>query len=463
MLSSLASLDSAKMISLSETGALKSFERAASQVPAYKQLLQDKGVEISGIKNIADFKQHVPVIDKEATFRLNGAEIKKICLRGEIRDARMIISSSGHSGSFSYGIITQKEIEKSQEETDLLLDAVFGVSRKKTLLINCLAMGIKVVSSLVTVADTGVRSDIVLGLIKTFASSYDQVILVGENSFVKKILEEGPEAGVDWKSMRAHLVLGEEMLPENLRTYFSGILGVDPDAADGEVFIGSSFGVAEFGLNVFYETRELIRLRRILQRDKGLREQLLGVDLDNLPALFHYNPLKVYVEDVPKGDGLSDIVLTKLQEDVYIPLVRYNIHDEGVCLSFQRLEEALLSSGYADYLPRTKLPLVAVWGRDRILLKEGFYLRPEFVKDLLYSDVAIAAGVTGNFKLSHSKAGLRIEIQAKKSTARSEIFESRVRSILLAHLPAAIEVILYPYHEFPHSMELSYEEKFQYI
>lgn len=463
MISSPDSLDPAEMILLSETGALRAFERAASQVPAYKQFLQDKGIEISDIKSMADFKQRVPVIDKEATFRLYSSEIKKICLGGELGDARVIISSSGHSGYFSYGIATQKDLEKSRDETDSLLEAVFGVSQKKTLFINCLAMGIKIVSSLVTVADTSVRSDIVLGLIRTFASSYDQIILVGENSFVKKILEEGLEAGIDWKSIRVHLVLGEEMLPENLRTYFSGILGVEPDAADGGVFIGSSFGVAEFGLNVFYETRELIRTRRVLQRDRRLREKLLGVDSDDLPALFHYNPLKVYVEDIPKAEGISDIVLTKLQEDAQIPLVRYNIHDEGICLSFQRLCEALVSSGYADCLPRTKLPLVAVWGRDRILLEEGFSLRPEFVKELLYSDTAIAAGITGNFKLSSGKAGLRIEIQAKKSTARSEEFEGKVRSILLARIPAAIEVVLYPYHEFPHGMELSYEEKFRYI
>lgn len=459
----LASLDPGKLKVLSEKRTVRAFQKAGLKVPAYKQFLKDNNVPVASIETIEDFKKYVPIIDKDKTFHLYSREIKKLCLLGEIKDVGMIVSSAGYSGCFSYGLNTREEMEKAQDTVDFMLDYIFEVSEKKTLLVNSLSMGIKVRSSLVTVVETSVRPDIVLGIIKTFDPCYDQIILVGENSFVKKILEDGMDEGIDWKRIKLHLVLGEEILPENLRTYFSHILGINPDAPERQGLIGSSFGVAEFGLNVFNETKDLIRIRRIMQRDRRLKEKLIGADLENLPGLFQYNPLRVFVEDLPKENGLSDIVLTNLEEDTNIPLVRYNIQDEGVCVSFEHLRESLLSLGYSNYLPRVKLPLVAVWGREKILLEEGFYVRPEFVKELLYSDESIAGGITGNFKLSNSKAGLRIEVQAKEKTVRSEEFENRLRSLLITNIPAKTEIILYPYREFPHGMELNYEKKFQYI
>ncbi len=459
----LASLDPKKLKSLSEKRALKTFQRAASSIPAYQKFLKENGVSPNSIRSIEDFKKHVPIIDKDRTFKLCACDIKKLCLSGEMLDVATIVSSSGVSGIFSYGVNTKKEIEKAQEAIDFLLDYIFAVGEKKTLLINGLPMGVRIFSSLVTVADTSVRADIIISIIKTFASCFEQIILVGENSFVKKVLEDGLESGLDWKKIKMHVILGEEILPENLRTYLAGILGINPDLPERESLIGSSFGVAEFGLNILYETKELIRIRRLLTRNKKFKEALIGKDLDNLPALLHYNPLRVYVEELEKEQGLSDIVLTNLEEDTSIPLVRYNIRDEGTCITFQHLKDTLIAFGYTNYVPRIRLPLVAIWGRSKIMLEEGFALRPEFVKELLYQEKDIALNITGNFKLSNSKAGLRIEIQTKSNAPYSEGFENHLRDILISNIPAKTEIIIYPYRDFPHGMELSYEKKFQYI
>jgi phenylacetate-CoA ligase len=459
----MAALEPAMLNSLSEKKAVKAFQAAAAKVPAYRQFLKGKDISPSAIKTIDDFKKNVPVIDKENTFKLYSLEIKKLCLLGEIKDTRTIISSSGHSGCFSYGLNTQKEIEKSQDTIDFMLDYIFNAKEKKTILVNCLPMGVKIQASCVTVVDTSVRSDIVLGIIKTFAHCYDQVILVGENSFVKKVLEDGVEEGIDWKKIKLHLVLGEEILPENLRSYLANILSINPDDAQCQTLIGSSFGVAEFGLNVFYETKELIRIRRLLARDRALKETLIGRDPDNFPAILHYNPLRVFVEEQPKDNGLNDLVLTNLESDTNIPLVRYNIKDEGIKISFEDLKTALKNSGYDDYIPRIRMPLVAVWGRDKITTEDGFTFRPEFLKELLYSDRTVACNITGNFKLSNSKAGLRIEIQMKINTERSPDLENRIREMLLSKIPAKTEIIIYPYRDFPYGVELNYEKKFQYI
>ncbi|MFH0876987.1 MAG: hypothetical protein V1863_02010 [Candidatus Omnitrophota bacterium] len=460
----LASLEPRKLTELSENRALKTFHRAAAKIPAYTEFLTQNRTSPSSVRSIDDFKSLVPLTDKEKTFKMHTPAIEKLCLQGQLKDVQAIVSSSGYTGYFSYGLNTAKEIKKSQEAIDFVLDYVFEVRSKSTLLVNGLPMGVKIHSSLVTVVDTSVRADIIIGIIKTFARCFDQVILVGENSFVKKVLEDGLEAGVNWKKTKMNLVLGEEILPENLRTYFADILGINPDDASAPGIIGSSFGVAEIGLNVFYETRELIRIRRLMLRDKKLREKLIGHDTENLPALFHYNPIRVFVEEVPNDRKLSDMVLTNLEEDTNIPLVRYNIKDEGITISFNHLKEALFALGYSDYTPRIRLPLVAIWGRNKLLVDEGFYLRPEFIKELLYQDKTIACGITGNFRISKSKAGLRIEIQTKENhSGLDEDLENRIRILLLDHIPAKAEIIVYPYRDFPYGMELNYEKKFRYI
>ncbi|MGE5279204.1 MAG: hypothetical protein ACM3L6_00480 [Deltaproteobacteria bacterium] len=460
----LAAIDPQKLTRLSERMALKAFARAAAQTPAYGHYLASRGLDPQTIRSIEDFKGRVPIIDKDNTFRLYATEIRKLCLLGEIKEVCSILPSSGHSGCFSFGLNTKKELKKSRQTIDFMLDVMFQVSRRKTLLINALPMGVRVHAEAVTVVDTSVRPDIVLGIVRSFAPCYEQVLLIGENSFIKKVLEDGVEGGVDWKDIHLQIILGEIILAENLRSYMAGIVGIDPDAPQGEKMIASSFGVAEFGLNVFYETRALIRLRRLLQRDEKLRAALIGRELEDLPALFHYDPLRIFVEEFETADGPAQLVLTNLQEGTNIPLVRYNIKDEGLILSFRRIKEVLGAAGLESYLPDLQLPVVAVWGRDKLSLPlpKGT-LRPERMREILYADPAVASCVTGNFRISAAKSGgLRLEVQAKERCDGLPSLEQHVRDAVLRHLPGA-EIILYPYRDFPYGMTLDYERKFRYI
>ena len=149
----LATMEPQKLIHLSEQKTLKAFLRAADHIPAYSQYLKEQGVDPQNIQTINDFRTSVPVIDKDKTFRLYSRKMKKLCLLGEVKDVRTIICSSGHSGCFSYGLNTQKELKKNQESIDFLLEYLFQVESKKTLLINCLPMGIKVHAETVTVVE----------------------------------------------------------------------------------------------------------------------------------------------------------------------------------------------------------------------------------------------------------------------------------------------------------------------
>jgi len=460
----LAAVEPRRLERISEEHTLATFRRAAARIPAYRAFLKEHDVDPGAIRTIEDFRTRVPLLDKNKTFLTHYEDIGALCLPAELKNIKNIVPSSGHTGFFSYGLTTRAELKKNQEAIDFMLDYVFEVTNRRTLLINALPMGVRIHSDLVTIADTSVRSDIVLGIVQSFAGTFDQIILVAMNAFAKRILEDGLDKGIDWKRVPMHVVVGEELLSENLRSYMAGILGIDPDDPAGFRLIGSSFGVAEFGLNLFYETRELIRLRRLLKREPKVKEALIGKEPHLLPALFYYNPLRLYAENVTTSDGSSPIILTNIEKDVILPLVRYNIRDEGLVIPFNKLKEVLESLGHGAFLPRIRLPLIAVWGREKLKMAgRDAAVRPEQIREILYEDRTIAAGITGYFRLSPAKtAGLRIEIQSKPRCQSPYEFEQRLREVILRHLPGS-EIILYPYGDFPFGMTLDYERKFRYL
>ena len=59
-------------------------------------------------------------------------------------------------------------------------------------------------------------------------AEFDQIVLIAEGSFAKKIIEDGAEFhGIDWSRYRVHVVTGEEGIAENYRSYVEGLLGID--------------------------------------------------------------------------------------------------------------------------------------------------------------------------------------------------------------------------------------------
>ena len=451
-----------QLISSSEFKAIHAFKNAALRIPAYKEFLKKHNVSINKVNSIEAFKQSVPIINKEKTFRLYSSEIEKLCLPGHLVDTKTIISSSGHSGCFSFGLSSEQEIKQARKEIDRTLNFIFQIKKKKTLLINALPMGVKVYSALTTVVDTSVRSDIVCAAVKTFAHYYDQIIIVAENSFAKKILEDGLKQGIDWKNINIHLVLGEEILPENLRNYLATIIGVNPDEENPKGIIGSSFGISEIGLNVFYETTQTTRLRRLIKKDKSLRAALIGEDSESLPMIFQYNPLKIYVEEV-KTSAYPHLVLTRLDKKTILPLIRYDTQDEGKIIHYNKLKETLESRNYQEYLPHLKLPLVIIWGREKITTCDGKNIRPEIIKELLYDNIEVAKNISGYFRMALDKNQLKIEIQLKEGKTISRETEKQIKEKLSKNIPTTLEIVIYPYREFPYGLGLSYERKFEYM
>ena len=79
---------------------------------------------------------------------------------------------------------------------DDALDDAFGISHRRTLVINCLPMGVGFSSASATVATTSVREDMATALVTTFGSHYDQIIIVTDPLFVRRLLDYAPQVSV---------------------------------------------------------------------------------------------------------------------------------------------------------------------------------------------------------------------------------------------------------------------------
>ncbi len=456
MIELLRSVEPARLAALSEKFLLKALQRAATRVPAYKKILADRRIDWRAVRNAADYKKLVPVIDKQETF--SAFEIEDLCVDGSIDTMKLAMSSSGFSGTFSFGINTPRNYRDTALSIDTALDYIFDISKKKTLLLNCIPMGVKVHTSL-KLAETSVRPDMALAILKKFGPKFDQVLLVSDPHFLKKIVEDGIEQGLSWKKYNVSLISGEDWFSESFRSYLGNLMDFDPDAPDGRL-IGATMGIAELDLNLFHESRQTIALRRKAQTDGNLRRALFGADAKVPPILFHYYPHRLFLEALPEDTTDKELVFSMLSPHMLIPLLRYNSRDRGDIIPYETMTKILADLSLSAMMPDLHLPLVWVSGRkDRYLETNGKRVYPEEIKQGLYEDFGVASKTTGYFHLN--KDNKTLEIQLKKYATLSDDLRHRFTKALLKYSDADIPVVLYAYQDFPYGMELDYERKFR--
>jgi len=457
----LCSADPQKIEEFGKKSLIPAFRRAATRAPAYQKILSEHNINYKSVTDVESFKKLVPVIDKNETFRR--FEIEELCVDGTLKDMKLAMSSSGFSGVYSYGINTNQNYKRIAQSIDTAMDYVFGISDKKTFLINCIPMGVKVHTSL-KIAETSVRSDMAISIIKKFSHKFEQTLIVSDPHFLKKLAEEGNEEGIGWKKLNINLISGEDWFSESFRSYLAGLIDLDLDNPASKRLIGATMGIAELDLNLFHESRHAIALRRKAQDDKELREAMFGEGTKICPLLFHYYPHRIFLEALPEEQQEKELVFSMLSPYMLIPLLRYNSKDKGQIISYKKLEQILASCGHKDLMPELKLPMVAVGGRkNRFLELNGKRIYPEEVKQGLYEDFKTAALTTGYFRLNKDKNGPKIEIQLKKGKIISEELKNKFKKALLRYSDADIPVILYHYQDFPYGMELDYERKFKHL
>ncbi len=449
--------DPKEIMSLGEKYLIPAFKRAATRMPAYAKLLSDKGVNHKEINTIDDFQKRVPVFTKKDFFV--DTPMEQLCVDKDIRSLKLAVTSSGFSGLFSLGMSTEQDQNQIIFSVDTLFEYLINISEKKTFLINCVPMGVKIPTSL-PIAEVSVRSDMALALIKKFSPYFEQFLIIGDPHFLKKIIEDGIEQGTNWKDLPVNFITGEDWFSENYRLYLADLLGIDFNKP-GSGFFGANFGIAELDLSLFHESTYTIRLRQELQNNTSLRERFFGKNMKITPIIFHYYPHKVFLETTQN----NELLFSMLNTDLLMPLIRYNSQDQGVIRSYEDVKKILTEENCQHLIPDLKLPLVSVTGRsNRSLTVHGETVTPEEIKEGLYSDYEVAFLTTGYFKLSQmvDNEG-KIEIQLKKGVKKTAELETKFSKALLKYVDTNLDIQFYDYQDFPYGMELDYERKFKCI
>lgn len=434
---------------------ISAFQAAAQQAPYYKSILEKSATDPATIHNLDDFQNNVPVIDKKSTF--GTFPVTQLCRNGHIGTPASVLTSSGHSGLFAFSMYNAESAQSEIERIDDALDMLFNVRTRKTLLINCLPMGVQVFSRLCTLAHTSVRPDMVTALISKFGPLYEQIIIVGETAFIKHVLELGRSQGIDWPKLDVHIIVGEEPLAENARSYLAGILGIDFNRS-GTALICSSMGVAELGLNLFFELPPLINLRRFLHENSEPRKKVFGQSATNVPSLFTYNPQRIFVEVLADGD----LVLSTLDPATPIPLIRYLTGDKALVLTPEIIAgfSPDIAAAFSAFGP---LPVIAIEGRGEAISSDVTLVYPEQIKEGLYHDPELAALITANFRLSPGKKQGLLRIQLSPGVAPEKHLPEKFSSAISPYVRAPLEVTCEKYETFTDGMTLDYERKFAYI
>ncbi|MFO7659088.1 MAG: hypothetical protein R6W78_18660 [Bacteroidales bacterium] len=445
-----------KLLKKTEKNVLSAFRRAASVIPAYNEILRKQGVTVNEVRTLSDFKEKVPVMTKKDFFV--PYEAKEWIGNIQFSKVKNFMVSSGFSGTFAFGADTGIT-RKIKNGVDFTLDYLFNTSDKKTFLINCVPMGVHVATSL-PLAETSVRSDMVMAFVKKISPNFDQTIIVGDPHFLKKIIEEGLASGFNWQKINVSLICGQDWFPEAFREYLACLTGMDIYHDNSRKII-ATMGMTELGLNVFHESFDTIRIRNQARHNAGLRQHLTGNANLPVPLLFHYYPMRTFIEEKNEEHNDTSLLFSVTDKHSVIPLMRYDTGDSGTLISYKNLSETLAMQNLHSMSPELKLPLAAIHGRrNNYVLYKGNRVYASQIKSGLYEDFDLAGKTTGYFRISMVKNTPQIELQLKPGVRPERSLTSAFGYALLKYADADIQVKCYNYQEFPYNMELSYEHKF---
>lgn len=451
-------MDGERLLVLSRRGAVRAAVQAAVHSAAYRTLLQEQQIEPSTLGAQTELAS-LPVLTKANTFeRFTLAQLARPLPAQEIAD---VLTSSGRSGrSFGFRLTARAQHETSWFDIDLGLQDMFKVDQQTTLLVNCLPMGVVFNSRAVTVANVSVREDMACAILRDLGPRFAQTLLCTDPLFIRRLLDEARVAGVDWKALNTSVIVGEEVLVEAQRDYIAARLGIDLDH-DPHRIIGSSFGAGELGLNLLFETRETIRMRRAMRTQPQVAQLLSGTtEGTSAPSIFCFNPLRCHVEVLSPGpDGFGELCFTMLDTQAIIALPRYVSGDLGKLVNQQEVTQAARLAGTT----RPWLPVVAVKGR----IKDRPVGLPsvECIKELIYTDHSIADQLTGAFRISQDdRGGVQLTLQANSERAAQDPgLHTQLLTLARRQLSGPVDLELLAPLAFPYRPLLDFERKFSYL
>jgi phenylacetate-CoA ligase len=413
-----------------EKMSLELFYGASKRVPAYRDFLAKNKIDPESIRTIADLTR-VPTVDKKNYLTVYPLE--DLCWDGEITSADMVSLSSGSSGEPFFWLRGKPQEKETCFSHEAFLVDSFGIDKQSTLFIVSFSMGMWVAGTLtycaaqdiaakykMTVITPGINQKDVLKVIKSLGSKYEQIIIAGYPPLVKDIIDEGDDAGIDWKKNKIKFLFAAEAFSEKWRDYICGKVDANDPCKDSL----NIYGTAD-ALILGHETPLSIFIRRGAINNPKLYKDVFSSE-ERMPTLVQYNPMFRFFE-VDNGS----LVFSAFSG---IPLVRYNIGDSGGIIKYSGMREILSANGIdmdreakSSDISRWQLPFMYVFGRsDHTASLYGINIYPENIRAALENE-RLNDFVSGKFTMltkTDEKMDQYLEVNVELKSQFSKIPEN---------------------------------------
>jgi phenylacetate-CoA ligase len=400
--------DSADWLQATSAAILNRFKDAYKNVPAYRHFLERLGVDGSSIRSAKSI-EHIPPITKANYLRVHPWD--KLSRSGALAKESLILTATSGSTGQPFYIPRTDEVHNASMVFHRLFVERSGLDpAKPTLVVVGFGMGVWIGGILtyeafrriseggwpLTVITPGVNKKEIFEALTHVAPAYEQLILCGYPPFVKDLIDDAPQHGVDFKRWDMRIVCAAEAFSEHFREYLMQKTGMkDPYRS-----VMNIYGSAELG-TMATETPLSILLRRLAVKHEALYRKLFS-EAHRLPTLAQFIPDFVSFE---AGKG-GEVYATS---GTALPFIRYDIGDQGGVFTYaeaaQRCAEVgidlnaeMKKAGIDDTV--MELPFVYLYERADLSTKlYGAIIFPEHVKIGLQNP-DFEKSITGRFTMT---------------------------------------------------------------
>ena len=418
---------------LSLPAAVRAAEHAINRVPAYRNFAGDRTHRAR--QDRLDFIHSLPVTDKRSY--IDRYSLAERCVDGRLpMIGTQLDESSGSSGVPYTWVRSRRELREIHLALSRLATHLFGAN---LVTLNGFSMGAWATGTNASAAlarngivkSTGPDAAKILSALEVLGSEYTFVI-TGYPPFLRELLDAGDAAGFDWRPYRMYGVVGGEAMSEALRARLERRF----------VAVYSAYGASDLDIGVACELPLSVRIRQHAVEHPEFARALFGDDR-RMPMVFQYNPLDYFIET----SATHELIVTVNRISMLSPRIRYNIHDVGGTVGFDRMRTMGrdfgldLEAGTNGCAPM-RLPFLFVHGRsDSTLSYMGANIYPEDVEQALFSDApASDADRVGGFCLQIvdlvdglSRPCVHVEVDDPSDAAIARRLAECVRDRLIAN------------------------------
>jgi len=427
---------------LQRKNALKFFRDTVKNVPAYKDFLMQHRFKAESVKTWEQFKQ-IPLTNKKQY--LKKAYFPNLIRNGLVQQLEYS-STSGSTGTPFYFPRSSNLEEEYSVVLESFLKSFTHNKRKKTLVIIAFGMGVwigglitykafELVSSRfspLSLIAPGVNKKEIFNALRNLSKYYDQTILVGYPPFIKDVIDESKDEGINIQKLNIKILFAAEAFTEGFRDYLAEKTNIK-NVCNETLNI---YGTADIGAMAF-ETPTSILIRRLVIKNPDVAKRIFG-DTNRTPTLAQYNPNFLFFEEIN-----NEIILTGTSA---LPLVRYAVGDHGGVYTFAELK-SILREFKIDISKEAKkhnvkiyeLPFVYVYERtDLSATIYGLQIYPETLREVLLQK-PFQDYLTGKFTLrtvfdSKNDQYLELNVEMKRNVAMNKKYEKRFLQAVVANL-----------------------------